>query len=573
VGPDPTGPVPASLDEPAPPARGVFTAVLLAAVVGALALPAWRVGIGWLVALVAVAGAIVVARSARRRPDGGGPGTGRTGPSTRDGHPATTDNQSTDVRSTTDTGPNADVRADGNARSTMDSRPTSDGRLVETTGDRAWRIAAAAAATALVGVAGFRAAGWLVAICLCAGLLLSSYALAGGRSWARLLRGLLALAPASALALGWAATRSGEPRPTATHPGDPRPTAPASGSGERSNQPTGPQLGRIVAAVAVGLVLLAVFGSLFRSADPAFARLTGSMVRAFSPDSLVRAALGFVIVGMLALGATYLTANPLAPERDHARHHGRRRLGLAEWVIPLVMLDVLFGLFVWVQITVLFAGDEFVLGPGGPDYAVYARGGSAQLGVVTILTLGVLAVLARWAGRTSRLELGLLRLLGGVLCGLTMVIVASALTRLNLYAHAYGLTVARLLAFAGQVWVGLVVVLVASAGVRLRATWLPRAVTAAAIAVLLGLVAVNPEAVIARTVLSRLDGPYPVDYAYLTTLSPDAIDVLRDTSLETRNCPWRPVDLTPDPWYAYNYSRAHARDVMRQLPKRSPTCY
>jgi hypothetical protein len=319
--------------------------------------------------------------------------------------------------------------------------------------------------------------------------------------------------------------------------------------------------------------LLAVFGALFRSADPAFARLTGSMVRAFSPDSLVRATLGFVIVGMLALGATYLTANPPGPERETARHHGGRRLGLAEWVIPLVMLDVLFGLFVWVQITVLFAGDEFVLGPGGPDYAVYARGGSAQLGVVTVLTLGVLAVLARWAGRTSRLELGLLRLLGGVLCGLTMVIVASALTRLNLYAHAYGFTVPRLLAFAGQVWLGLVVLLMASAGIRLRATWLPRAVAAAAVAVLLGLVAVNPDAVIARTVLSRLDGPYPVDYAYLSTLSTDAVDVLRDTSLETRNCPWRPVDLTPDPWYAYNYSRAHARDVMRQLPKRSPTCY
>jgi hypothetical protein len=506
----------------------VFTAVLLAAVVGALALPAWRVGIGWLVALVAVAGAIVVARSARRRPDGGGPGTGRPGPSTRDGRP------------------------------------------VEMTGDRAWRIAAAAAATALVGVAGFRAAGWLVAICLGAGLLLSSYALAGGRSWARLVRGLSALAPASALALGWAATRSGESR---TLPGSPGASGSGSETSERSNQPTGPQLGRIAAAIAVGLVLLAVFGALFRSADPAFARLTGSMVRAFSPDSLVRAALGFVIVGMLALGATYLTANPLAPEREPAGHNGGRRLGLAEWVIPLVMLDVLFGLFVWVQITVLFAGDEFVLGPGGPDYAVYARGGSAQLGVVTILTLGVLAVLARWAGRTSRLELGLLRLLGGVLCGLTMVIVASALTRLNLYAHAYGFTVARLLAFAGQVWVGLVVLLVASAGIRLRAAWLPRAVTAAAVAVLLGLVAVNPEAVIARTVLSRLDGPYPVDYAYLSTLSTDAIDVLRDTSLETRNCPWRPVDFTPDPWYAYNYSRAHARDVMRQLPKRSPTCY
>jgi hypothetical protein len=277
---------------------------------------------------------------------------------------------------------------------------------------------------------------------------------------------------------------------------------------------------------------------------------------------------------MLALGATYLTANPPAADREPAGAAQKRRLGLAEWVIPLAMLDALFGVFVWVQITVLFAGDEFVLGPGGPDYAVYARGGSAQLGVVTVLTLGVLAVLARWAGRSSRLELGLLRLLGGVLCGLTMVIVTSALTRLNLYAHAYGFTVPRVLAFAGQVWLGLVVLLIMATGIRLRAAWLPRAVAAAAVAVLLGLVAVNPDAVIARTVLSRIDGPYAVDYGYLSTLSADAIDVLSDTSMGTRNCPWRPFDPSDvDPWYAYNLSRAHARDIMNHRPRSGTYCY
>jgi Domain of unknown function (DUF4173) len=512
----PAGPVrPPSGPDPAPPARGVFSAVLVAAAVGALALPAWRVGLGWLISLAAVAGAILVARSARRTADGGGSGT----------------------------------------------QP----RRSETGADRAWRIAAAVAATALVAVAGIRSAGWLVAICLIAGALLGSYAMAGGRSWGRVLRGFFALAPASALALGWAATR---PEPSGSRP---------SSTAERRE---GQHPARVVAGVLVGLVLLAVFGALFRSADPAFARLTGSMVDGLSPRSLVRAALGFVIVGVIALGATYLTANP--PEAEPRQRagtagpagtEGRRRLGLAEWVIPLAMLDALFALFVWVQITVLFAGNDFVLAPGGPDYAVHARGGSFQLGVVTALTLGVLAVLAVWAGRSSRLELGLLRLLGGVLCGLTLVIVASALFRLNLYAQAYGFTVPRVLAYAVQVWLGLIVLLVLAAGVRLRATWLPRTVVAAAVAVLIGLVAVNPDAVIARTVLSRIDGPYPVDYAYLSTLSPDAVDVLAPTSLVTRNCPWHPIDLsTPDPWYAYNYARAHARDVLKQHPRAGSYC-
>ena len=103
------------------------------------------------------------------------------------------------------------------------------------------------------------------------------------------------------------------------------------------------------------------------------------------------------------------------------------------------------------------------------------------------------------AGRSNGLELGLLRLLGGALCGLTLVVIASALTRLGLYADAYGFTATRLLAYAAVVWLGLVFVLVLVAGVRLRAAWLPRAtVVAAADGGAHRAGAVNPEALMAR---------------------------------------------------------------------------
>ena len=58
-------------------------------------------------------------------------------------------------------------------------------------------------------------------------------------------------------------------------------------------------------------------------------------------------------------------------------------LEAVEWAIPLVLVDLLFSVFVWVQVTVLFGGHDYVLATGGPDYATYARGGFAQLGVVT----------------------------------------------------------------------------------------------------------------------------------------------------------------------------------------------
>ena len=203
----------------------------------------------------------------------------------------------------------------------------------------------------------------------------------------------------------------------------------------------------------------------------------------------------------------------------------------------------------------LFGGDEYVLAPGGPDYAVHARHGFSQLAVVTALTLAVVATLVLVARRTTAVERGLIRLLGGLLCALTLVIVASACQRLAVYAGAYGLTVPRLLALAGEVWLGLVIVLLLVAGVRLRAAWMPRATVAAGVLVLFTLVAINPDALIARTLLARQDGPYPVDYRYLTGLSADAIP---EIARATGACGSPTLRAADDPWYAFNLSRHRA---------------
>ena len=243
----------------------------------------------------------------------------------------------------------------------------------------------------------------------------------------------------------------------------------------------------------------------------------------------------------------------------------QRKLGVVEWAIPLVLVNLLFGVFVWVQVTVLFGGHDYVLGTGGPDYATYARGGFAQLGVVTALTLGLVAALGLWARRDTAIDLGLIRALGGLLCLLTLVIVASALKRLGLYADAYGFTWPRLLGFAGELWLGLVFVLLLLAGIRMRADWLPRTTAAAVVLVLFGLVAVNPESLMARTVLDRLGGPYPVDLGFVRGLSADAVDEVQRLPVGYRDCALMKLRITleqPDPWFRLNLARQHARTAI-----------
>ncbi len=414
-------------------------------------------------------------------------------------------------------------------------------------GERVWRVAAGIAAIGLVAVAGLRAAEWLVALCLLTAFAVGSYALAGGRTWIGVFHGLVAWAVDSLNALGWAA---GGTRGRAGH---------ANGGGSAWWAGW-----RTVTGVVIGFVLVVVFGALFWAADPAFAKVVRRVTDDITTTTLLRAVLGFVLVTMATLGAAYLVFTRTAGSGLESTPDERRKLGPAEWVAPLVMLDVLFAVFVWVQVTTLFGGENFVLAPGGPDYADYARDGFVQLVAVTILTLGVVAVLAVWAGRHTTAERVALRVLAGVLCVLTLVIVASALKRMGLYAEAYGFSVPRVLGYAFEVWLGLVFVLLIVAGVRLRSRWLPPAVAAAAVAVMAGLAAVNPEALMARTHIERLDRDFPLDYAYLSALSADAVTEVDRLAEPYRSCVLarlRDELEVDDPWYGLNLSRQRAREL------------
>jgi hypothetical protein len=238
-------------------------------------------------------------------------------------------------------------------------------------------------------------------------------------------------------------------------------------------------------------------------------------------------------------------------------------------VVPLAALDLLFAGFVAVQLRVLFGGDRHVLAAGGPDYADYARQGFWQLLVVTGLTLAVLAVAVRTAGRADPLDRALVRFLLGALCALALVIVASALRRMWLYEETYGLTRLRLFVSTVELWLGAVFLLVAGAGVRLRARWLPRAVLGAGVVALLGLAAVNPDARIAERNVARFDETGVIDVDYLANLSADAVPELDRLPAKERNCAlrWIAGDLAADePWYQYNAARDNAREILAARP-------
>ena len=158
-----------------------------------------------------------------------------------------------------------------------------------------------------------------------------------------------------------------------------------------------------------------------------------------------------------------------------------------------------------------------------------------------------------------------MRILAGAICLFTLVIVTSALYRMDLYQEAYGMTRLRLVVTTFELWLGLVFVLLLVAGIRLRATWMPRLVVGSAVATLFGLVAINPDAYIADRNVARFEATGKIDTSYLSTLSADAVPALMTLPEPERSCALRllAADLAEaDPWPAYNVSRQSARTVL-----------
>lgn len=288
--------------------------------------------------------------------------------------------------------------------------------------------------------------------------------------------------------------------------------------------------GARVAAVGRGLVLgvplVALFGGLFVAADAVFADLVGGAVPTFGRGTFVHS--GVVLVaGWLTMG---LLRDLLAPREDRRvlaptrLSTGTRRISLGgtEVAVAIALLDLLFLAFVAVQFRYLFGGASLVRAETGLTYAEYARRGFFELVVVAALALPLLLLLDWMLRRERRRDERLFRALAGILVVLLFVVMASALQRMRLYMDEYGLTQLRVYATGVILWLAAVLVWLAGTVLRGRRRRFAAGALVSGLAATLVLNVVNPDALIARTNLSRPK----VDVPYLARLSDDAVPTL-----------------------------------------------
>ena len=299
----------------------------------------------------------------------------------------------------------------------------------------------------------------------------------------------------------------------------------------------GPRIMPVARGLAIVTPLLFVFAALFAAADPVFGSFADRILRFDFDVGRLPLHLAFIgVVAWLAAGLLWFVEDP--PALPEARSLGAAastitasgpRLGTVEAITILIALDLLFGAFVILQVQYLFGGQDTRAAAGIP-YAQYARQGFFELLIAVALAGALVGMLEILVGLRRRAYVVALL----ALVGLTAVVLASSFLRLSLYQEAYGWTELRFYVDAAIVFFAAGLAAAAALIAMNRSRWLGHALGVTALAVLLGVSVVGPQAYITDRNLERalVPGVVPgfgeerLDTAYLGTFDADAVPAL-----------------------------------------------
>lgn len=309
---------------------------------------------------------------------------------------------------------------------------------------------------------------------------------------------------------------------------------------------------RIAVGLLIAVPFLLVFTALFASADLVFNNLILSLFSGFRFGDIFGHAIMTAVYSILFMGGlTYALIRPLnlfkvtagaAPlselspaERDTANFTApsasvnvpnlKGWLGSLEAFIVLFMVDALFLVFVVIQFAAMFGGEAF-LRSQNLTYSEYARRGFFELLAVALITLSLILALD-FVTRRENSQQRLIFLIGsGLMTLMTIIILASAYKRLQLYEEAYGFTQLRVQVHVFMIWLALLMAVFFVMLVIHRPRWFATATLIVMIGIVGTLDVLNQDAFIVRQNLERARHGEELDVAFLGSLSEDAVPLL-----------------------------------------------
>lgn len=330
----------------------------------------------------------------------------------------------------------------------------------------------------------------------------------------------------------------------------------------------------VIRGVLLSLPLLVLFVVLFSSADFVFHRYVKDIVDInISPETLIRTLL-VIAVTCVFIGAFWFVCTSLRRQGGSSQVSAKpSAIGRIETLILLGSINVLFLLFIIVQLAYLFGGQNNIAHQGF-TYAEYARRGFFELIVVAVISWLVVWTLDKALANNHEGTRRVARLMSLVLAAQVFVIMASAFMRLVLYEQAYGFTTQRFYSHAFVVWLAVVFVLL------LYKLFVSRREDALAFSMLVSVLVFagavnvfNPDAFIAKQNMSRYAETGKIDIFYLDQLSPDSVPAIMPildaknpaTAKATANrLYWKQyhMEQSKSGWQSYNISRRTARRLL-----------
>lgn len=294
-------------------------------------------------------------------------------------------------------------------------------------------------------------------------------------------------------------------------------------------------LGRVrllVRPALIAVAALVIFGSLLRNADPIFASLVDLPAFDFETVGshvIVAGFFAWIVAGwarasLAENGATHRSLAPLPIQLD-----------TADITAALGTLGVLFTAFIATQIGWMFGGEKFLQARTGLTAAAYARQGFFQMVWVVTLVVPILvgsrAALApgrALARRHTLLSLPVVVLLGAI--------IVSAMLRMKMYVHYYGLTTERVYPTVFMLWLATVIVWLTVTVLRDWARPFIGGAVISGLAFLIGLNIADPDAIVARVNVARAERidsatQSTLDLTHLTTLSGNGTSIAVDAIL------------------------------------------
>ena len=329
--------------------------------------------------------------------------------------------------------------------------------------------------------------------------------------------------------------------------------------------------------IIIATPVIILFGALFSSADAVF----HSFVRYVFDFDIEALILHGIWIGFFAwIAGGYLrglnTTTPLVTPQPPGQ---KLSLGIVEIGTVLGLLNVLFLIFVIIQVGYLFGGAPHVQLTPGLTYAEYARRGFFELVVVSALVLPLLLMGHYLLRKVEQRGEFIFRLLAGTLIVLLFVVMISAVQRMLVYVEQFGLTELRFYTTAFMGWLGLVFLIFVLTVLRGRRGYFAFATLLSGFAAVACLYVLNPDGHIAEVNLNRLKAGRSFDPAYVALLSDDAVprlvaalpEIDEPARIDLRTLLLRHHGSRKEAdWRSWNFSRQQARTAMSTLMVSQP---